>query len=329
MKKVIITGINGQDGSYLSEYLSEKGLRVFGLIRRNSSHLYQTSRLEHLTKKKKIELIYGDLIDETSIDNVVTKIKPDYLFNLGAQSHVKISFDIPKFTYLANSQGVLNILESVRKNSKKTRIYQASSSEMFGVSVDKDGYQRETTKFDPNSPYGCSKVSAYHLARFYRRAYKMFVANGILFNHESPRRGTNFVTNKIVRTAVRIKLGLEKKLILGNLNSFRDWGHAKDYVKAMYLIIKNNKPDDFVIATGQNYSIQQFCKIVFSKLNLNYKNYITSSQKYFRPGEVPYLKGDASKAMKVLGWKPSYDIYTLIDEMVDYWSNYYNNTKYK
>jgi GDPmannose 4,6-dehydratase len=221
--------------------------------------------------------------------------------------------------------GVLNILEVIRKNSRNSKFYQASSSEMFGISVDSDGFQRETTRFDPNSPYGCSKVFGYNMVRFYRRAYKIFACNGILFNHESPRRGANFVTNKIVKAAVKIKLNLEKKLYLGNLDAFRDWGHSKDYVDAMHKILNYSKPEDFVISTGQTHSIRDFCKITFQRLGLNYKDYVVQKQKYFRPSEVKYLRGDSKKAKKLLGWKPKYTLEKLIEEMTNYWLDYYKN----
>lgn len=321
MKKAFITGINGQDGSYLSELLLKKGYKVYGIVRRNSYLENQTTRLDDISKK--LELTYGDVLDETSLEKIIRSIKPDEIYNLAAQSHVRISFEIPKFTTETNALGVLNMLEVIRKNSKNSKFYQASSSEMFGISVDSDGFQRETTRFDPNSPYGCSKVFGYNLVRFYRRAYKIFACNGILFNHESPRRGANFVTNKIVKAAVKIKLNLEKKLYLGNLDAYRDWGHSKDYVDAMYKILNYSKPEDFVIATGQTHSIRDFCKITFQKLGLNYKDYVVQKEKYFRPSEVKYLRGDSKKAKKLLKWKPKYTLDKLIDEMINYWLNYY------
>jgi GDPmannose 4,6-dehydratase len=321
MKKAFITGINGQDGSYLSELLLKKGYKVYGIVRRNSYLENQTTRLDDISKK--LELTYGDVLDETSLEKIIRSIRPDEIYNLAAQSHVRISFEIPKFTTETNALGVLNILEVIRKNSKNSKFYQASSSEMFGISVDSDGFQRETTRFDPNSPYGCSKVFGYNLVRFYRRAYKIFACNGILFNHESPRRGANFVTNKIVKAAVKIKLNLEKKLYLGNLDAYRDWGHSKDYVDAMYKILNYSKPEDFVIATGQTHSIRDFCKITFQKLDLNYKDYVIQKKKYFRPSEVKYLRGDSKKAKKLLKWKPKYTLDKLIDEMINYWLDYY------
>ena len=323
MKKAFITGINGQDGSYLSELLLKKGYKVYGIVRRNSYLENQTTRLDEISKE--LELTYGDILDETSLEKIIRSVKPDEIYNLAAQSHVRISFEIPKFTAETNAMGVLNMLEVIRKNSRNSKFYQASSSEMFGISVDTDGFQRETTRFDPNSPYGCSKVFGYNMVRFYRRAYKIFACNGILFNHESPRRGANFVTNKIVKAAVKIKLNLEKKLYLGNLDAFRDWGHSKDYVDAMHKILNYSKPEDFVIATGQTYSIRDFCKITFQRLGLNYKDYVVQKQKYFRPSEVKYLRGDSKKAKKLLGWKPKYTLEKLIEEMTNYWLDHYKN----
>jgi len=322
MKKAFITGINGQDGSYLAELLLSKNYKVYGIVRRNSFLENQTTRLDNIYNK--LELSYGDVLDETALEKIINKVKPDEIYNLAAQSHVRISFEIPKFTAQTNAIGVLNVLEAIRKNSRNSKFYQASSSEMFGISVDPDGYQRETTTFDPNSPYGCSKVFGYNLVRYYRRAYNIFACNGILFNHESPRRGSNFVTNKIIKAAVRIKLNLEKKLYLGNLDAFRDWGHSKDYVDAMHKILNYTKADDFVIATGQTHSIRQFCDITFKKLGLNYKNYVIQKKEYYRPSEVKYLRGDSKKARKLLKWKPKYTFAALIDEMTNYWLDYYN-----
>ena len=327
MKKAFITGIGGQDGSYLSEYLINKNYKVYGIIRRNSVVEHQKNRLENLNINKNIELSYGDVEDRTSLDNLLKKIKPDEIYNLAAQSHVRISFDVPEYTIKTNALGVFNMLESLRFNSPKSKFYQASSSEMFGRSVDKNGYQRETTKFEPTSPYGCAKVFAFNLVKHYRHAYKLFCANGILFNHESPRRGSNFVTNKVIKSAVEIKLGIKKKLYMGNLDSFRDWGHAKDYIRAMHLILKHNKPDDFVIATGQTRSIRQLCDVVFNNLNLDYKKYVKQQKKFLRPEELKYLKGDSSKARKVLKWKPEISFEQMINEMTDFWMKYYNDKK--
>ena len=330
MKKAFITGINGQDGSYLAELLLNKNYKVYGIVRRNSFLENQITRLDNIYNK--LELSYGDILDDTALERIIHKIKPDEIYNLAGQSHVRISFEIPKFTAQTNAIGVLNILEAIRKNSRNSKFYQASSSEMFGISVDPDGYQRETTKFDPNSSYGCSKVFGYNLVRYYRRAYNIFACNGILFNHESPRRGSNFVTNKIIKAAVRIKLNLEKKLYLGNLDAFRDWGHSKDYVEAMYRVLNYTKADDFVIATGETYSVRQLCEVAFKKLGLNYKNYVIQKKEYFRPSEVKYLRGDSKKARKLLKWKPKYTFQELVEEMTNYWLDYYNKnnpTKYK
>ena len=320
-KKAFITGIAGQDGSYLAELLLKKNYKVYGILRRNSTVEHQKSRLEHL--EKKIELCYGDLLNESSLHALLKKIKPDEIYNLAAQSHVRVSFEIPQFTIKTNALGVANILEAYRINCPKAKFYQASSSEMFGRSVDKDGYQRETTPFQPTSPYGCAKVFAFNMVKHYRIAYKLFASNGILFNHESPRRGSNFVTNKVIKTAVRIKLGLERNLFLGNIHSFRDWGHSKDYVEAMRLILNNKSADDFVIATGQSRSVKQLTDYVFKKLKLDPKKYIKINKKYFRPEELKYLRGDASKARKILKWKPKYKFEAMLDEMIQFWLDHY------
>ena len=327
MKKAFITGIGGQDGSYLSEYLLNKNYQVYGIIRRNSVVEHQKNRIEDFNINKKIDLAYGDVEDRSCLDNLLKKIKPNEIYNLAAQSHVRISFDIPEYTIKTNALGVFNMLEAFRLNSPKAKFYQASSSEMFGRSVDKNGYQRETTKFEPTSPYGCAKVFAFNLVKHYRFAYKLFCSNGILFNHESPRRGENFVTNKVIKTAVEIKLGLKKKLYLGNLDAFRDWGHSKDYVKAMHLILKHNKADDFVIASGHTRSIRQLCKVVFDNLNLDYRKYVRQQKKFLRPEELKYLKGDASKARKILKWKPEINFEQMVGEMIEFWMNYYKKKK--
>ena len=324
MKKAFITGIAGQDGSYLSELLLKKNYKIYGIIRRNSITEHQRNRIENLQLNKNIELSYGDVEDRSSLDNLIKKIQPDEIYNLAAQSHVRISFDVPEYTIKTNALGVFNVLESFRLNSPKSKFYQASSSEMFGRSVDTDGYQRETTKFEPVSPYGCSKVFGFNLVKHYRNAYKLFCSNGILFNHESPRRGSNFVTSKVIKTAVEIKLGLSDKLYLGNLDSYRDWGHSKDYVKAMHLILKHSKPDDFVIASGYTKSIRELCEIVFSNLDLNYKKYVRQNKKFLRPEELKYLRGDARKARKILKWKPEISFEKMIKEITEFWLNYYN-----
>ena len=321
-KKAFITGIAGQDGSYLSELLLEKNYNVYGIVRRNSITEHQRNRLSHLDNK--IELSYGDLTDKASLDKALSTIKPDEIYNLGAQSHVRVSFEIPQFTFETNAMGVYNILESMKHFSPKSKFYQASSSEMFGRSVAEDGFQRETTKFEPTSPYGCAKVFGYNLTKHYRKAYKLFAVNGILFNHESKRRGSNFVTTKVIKTAIRIKNNLEKKLVLGNIHSSRDWGHSKDYVKAMNLIISQKQPNDYVVATGETRSVYQLCEYVFKKLNLNLKKHIELSEKFMRPEELPYLKGDSSKIRSELKWKPEYSFENLIDEMIDFWQENYD-----
>jgi GDPmannose 4,6-dehydratase len=323
MKKALITGINGQDGSYLAEFLLEKGYEVHGTLKRNSVAENQTSRLDHIFGK--VHLHYADLTDLSSLIFVLQQVMPDEVYNLAAQSHVRISFDQPIYTANATGLGVLNMIEAVKLVNKDIKIYQASSSEMFGNSIDDDGFQRETTPLIPVSPYGCSKVFGYNIARNYRNSYGMYISNGILFNHESPRRGSNFVTNKVAKTAVEIKLGMRDKLALGNLNATRDWGHAKDYVEAMWMILQLDQPDDFVCATGISHSVQDLVEFVFKKLDLDWKKYITVDEKYLRPEELEDLKGDSSKLREATGWKPKYTFEEMMDEMVDYWLGYYDN----
>ena len=317
-KKALITGINGQDGSYLAELLLEKGYEVYGTLKRNSVAENQTSRLEKIFSE--VKLHYADLTDMSSLIYVTQQIQPDEVYNLAAQSHVRISFDQPLYTANVTGIGTLNLLEAVRLVKPDIRVYQASSSEMFGNSIDSDGYQRETTPMNPVSPYGCAKVFSYNICRNYRHSYNMFISNGILFNHESPRRGTNFVTNKVCKEAVKIKLGLSKELALGNLTATRDWGHAKDYVKAMWLILQQDIPGDFVCATGISHSVSQLCDYVFSSLGLDWKEYVVQQDKFLRPEELHNLKGDPSK-IRALGWKPEYTFESMIDEMVEYWMN--------
>ena len=321
-KKAFITGINGQDGSYLAEYLLEKEYEVYGIVRRNSIAEHQESRIDHLIGNG-VETEYGDLLDVSSLEKMIRSIKPDEIYNIAAQSHVRISMEIPQFTVQTNALGVLNILEAYKNNYPRARFYQASSSEMFGRSVDEDGYQRETTRMSPTSPYGCSKVFGYNIVKHYRNAYKLFAVNGILFNHESPRRGSNFVTNKVVKAAVRIKKGLQNKLLLGNLEAYRDWGHSKDYVRAMHMIINHSKPDDFVCATGVTNSVGDMCNYVFNKLELDYKEYVAQDPKFLRAEELDYLKGDSSKLRKTLNWEPHYTFEMLMDEMIEHWLNIY------
>jgi GDPmannose 4,6-dehydratase len=316
-KKALITGIAGQDGSYLSELLLEKDYEVHGIIRRSSVAENQDSRLRHLTGK--ITTHYGDLLDYPSLSRIVQEVQPDEIYNLGAMSHVRVSYDMPSFTIQTNALGVLNILEVYRTTVPHAGFYQASSSEMFGNSVDADGVQRLTTPMNPVSPYGCAKVMGYNLVRHYRHAYQLHACNGILFNHESPRRGTNFVTNKVVKTAVEIKKGLKDKLELGNLDSFRDWGHSKDYVRAMHLILNHHTPEEFIVATGETHSVRDLVETVFNKLDMNYEDYVVQNPKYMRPEELKYLKGDASKSREILGWEPEYTFSSMLDEMIERW----------
>ena len=323
-KKAFITGIGGQDGSYLAEYLLDLGYKVYGIVRRNSTPEHQQSRLDNIRNHPNLHVSYGDLLDISGIERLLSQIKPDEIYNIAAQSHVRISFEIPQFTVQTNALGVVNILEAMKNNCPQAKFYQASSSEMFGSAVDEDGYQRETTRMNPVSPYGCAKVFGYNIVRNYRNAYKLHLSNGILFNHESPRRGSNFVTNKVVKAAVRIKLGLQKELELGNLDAYRDWGHSKDYVKAMHLILQQSDPGDWVVATGKTRSVRDMCKYVFEKLDLNYKDYVIQNQKFLRPEELKYLKGDSTR-IRELGWEPEYTFESMMDEMVEFWLNHYKN----
>lgn len=318
-KTALITGLAGQDGSYLAELLVSKGYLVHGLVRRNSVPEHQESRVDHLGNT--VQAHYSDLLDRGSLARIIDKIEPDEVYNLGAQSHVRISFEVPDFTASTNALGPLAVLETLRSLGAQSRFYQASSSEMFGDSVDTDGFQRETTPMHPVSPYGCSKLFGYHITRNYRKSYGMFATNGILFNHESPRRGSNFVTSKIVKTAVEIKLGRKSELVLGNLDSHRDWGHSKDYVRAMHLILNHHEPDDFVIATGETRTVRDFLEIVFSMLEMNYLEFVRQDPKYLRPEELPFLRGDASKAKKALKWEPEISFENLVHEMVEEWFN--------
>ena len=320
-KIALITGINGQDGSYLCEFLLEKGYEVHGTLKRNSVAENQTARLDDIFNE--INLHYADLTDLSSLISVIQKVNPDEIYNLAAQSHVRISFDQPLYTANVTGIGTLNLLEAVKLIKPSIKIYQASSSEMFGNTIDDDGYQRETTQMNPVSPYGCAKVFSYNICRNYRNSYNMFISNGILFNHESPRRGTNFVTNKVCKEAVKIKLGLSDKLVLGNLNATRDWGHAKDYVKAMWLILQEETPDDFVCSTGISHSVLDLVEYVFSKLGMNWEDYVVTSEKFHRPEELHNLKGDSSKLRKITSWSPEYTFETMLDEMVEYWIDYY------
>ena len=322
MKKALITGINGQDGSYLAEFLLSMGYEVHGILRRNSVSENQTARLTSCYEQ--LNLHYGDLTDLSSLIDIAQKVQPDELYNLAAQSHVRISFDVPVQTAAVTGLGVLNVLEACKLVCPEVKIYQASSSEMFGNCIDEDGFQRETTAMLPVSPYGCAKVFAYNICRNYRNAYDMFICNGILFNHESPRRGSNFVTEKIVKGACEIKAGKETELLLGNLEARRDWGHAKDYVKAMWMMIQDDKPDDYVCATGISHSVRDVCEIVFESLDMDYKDYVKINERYVRPEELNDLKGDSTKIREKLNWSPKYTFESMMDEMVSVKLQEYN-----
>lgn len=323
MKNALITGITGQDGSYLTELLLEKGYKVHGIIRRSSS--FNTERIDHLYQdphdtETKLFLHYGDLSDGTVLRRILEEVKPDEVYNLGAQSHVKVSFEEPEYTADVDALGTLRILEAVRdyrdRTSHNVKFYQACSSEMFGKVIETP--QKETTPFYPRSPYAVAKVFGYWQVVNYREAYGLFAVNGILFNHESPRRGETFVTRKITRAATRIKLGLQDKLYLGNLDAKRDWGFAGDYVEAMWLMMQQNNPDDYVIATGKTYSVREFVEKVFNRLELDWQKYVEIDPRYFRPTEVDLLLGDPSKARKALKWKPRADIDKLVKMMVEH-----------
>ena len=320
MKKALITGITGQDGSYLAELLLDNGYEVHGIVRRAST--FNTSRLDHLYKDPLVDdtrlfLHYGDLADATQLVKLLYKLQPDEIYNLGAQSHVRVSFDIPEYTGDVTGVGAVRILEAIKEAGlvEKVRFYQASSSEMFGMVQEVP--QVETTPFWPRSPYACAKMYAHWLTVNYRESYGLHASSGILFNHESPRRGETFVTRKITRAATRIKLGLQKKLILGNLDSKRDWGYAKEYVEAMWLMLQQDEPGDYVIATNETHTVREFLEETFSYLELDYQEFVGFDQKYERPAEVDLLIGDATKAEKKLGWKPKVGFKELVTIMVD------------
>lgn len=318
MLKALLTGIAGQDGSYLAELLLSEGYSVSGIIRRNSTPEHQESRIHHL--EDQLDLHYGDVTDLGSLCQIIQKTEPDLIFNLAAQSHVRISFDVPSFTHNVNAVGAFNVFEAVRLVCPSVRIYQASSSEMFGTSIDSDGFQREKTKMLPSSPYGIAKLAAYHMARTYRDSYGLFISNGILFNHESPRRGSNFVTTKVIKGALRIKMGVTNFLDLGNLDSYRDWGHSQDYVRAMNMILRHSTPDDFVVATGETHSIRDLCDLVFTSLGLSWEEHVRFDSRLLRPKEVPRLRGDSTKIRESIGWKPTYSFEALINEMINFWT---------
>ena len=318
MKKALITGITGQDGSYLAELLLEKGYEIHGIIRRAST--FNTGRIDHLYKDPHINdvrlfLHYGDIADSTNLIKLLYRIKPEEVYHLAAQSHVRVSFDIPEYTGDVTALSTIRLLEAIRETGVDSKFYQASSSEMFGKVLEVP--QRETTPFYPRSPYGAAKVYAYWATVNYRESYNLFACNGILFNHESPRRGETFVTRKITRAVARIKAGLQSKLYLGNLDAQRDWGYAKEYVEAMWLMLQQDKPEDYVIATGETHSVRDFLTEAFSYAGLDWQKYVELDEKYLRPAEVDMLVGDASKARDVLGWQPSTNFKDLVRLMVD------------
>lgn len=318
MKRALITGITGQDGSYLAELLLGKGYEVYGIIRRSSS--FNTGRIDpiyqdpHVTDAK-LRLVYGDLNDASSLNKLIRTIQPDEIYNLGAQSHVRVSFDIPEYTAEVTGLGTIRLLEAIRESGVKTKFYQASSSEMFGKVLEVP--QRETTPFYPRSPYGAAKVYGHWITVNYREAYNLFACSGILFNHESPRRGETFVTRKITKAAARIKLGLQQDLFLGNLEAKRDWGFAGDYVEAMWLMLQQPAPDDYVIATGETHTVKEFLDVVFEHVGLEWKRYVKIDPRYYRPTEVDLLIGDASHAKKTLGWEPKVRFKELAVMMVE------------
>ena len=318
--KALVTGITGQDGSYLAEFLLSKGYEVHGMVRRSS--LFNTDRIDHLYvdphKQSKLHLHYGDLSDAGAMRNLLDEIQPDEVYNLGAQSHVRVSFDQPEYTVDVTAVGVIRLLEAIRTymkhSGRQIRFYQAGSSEMFGSAKPR---QHEGTRFEPRSPYACAKVFAHYQVVNHRESYGLFACNGILFNHESPRRGETFVTRKITRAATRIKLGLQDKLFLGNLDAKRDWGFAGDYVEAMWRMLQQDKPDDYVVATGESISIKDFLKLVFQRLDLDWEKFVEIDPRYFRPAEVDHLEGDPGKGRRILGWEPKTDIRMLAAMMVD------------
>ena len=318
-KRALITGITGQDGSFLTELLLEKGYEVFGIIRRSSS--FNTARIDHLYRDPheqdtRLRLFFGDLNDSSSLNTIIRQTQPDEIYNLGAQSHVRVSFDVPEYTAEVTALGTVRLLEGIREIGIQPKFYQASSSELFGKVVETP--QNEQTPFYPRSPYGCAKAYAYHITVNYREAYGLFACNGILFNHESERRGETFVSRKITRAATRIKLGMQKKLYLGNLDARRDWGYAADYVEAMWLMMQAEKPDDYVIATGVTHSVREFLDATFGYLDLDWNQYVEIDPRYYRPAEVDLLQGDPSKARRELGWEPRVSFQEMVKLMVDH-----------
>ncbi len=317
-KRALITGITGQDGSYLTELLLGQGYEVYGIIRRSSS--FNTDRIDHLYQdphesETRLRLLFGDLNDSSSLNTILRRVQPDEIYNLGAQSHVRVSFDVPEYTAEVTGVGVVRILEAIRETGIRPRFYQASSSEIFGKVLEVP--QNEKTPFYPRSPYGCAKAYGYYITQNYRESYDLFACNGILFNHESPRRGETFVSRKITRAATRIKLGLQEKLYLGNLDARRDWGHAMDYVRAMWLMIQADEPGDYVIATGECHSVRDFLDHAFGYLDLDWSDYVEIDPRYYRPAEVDLLIGDFSKARRVLGWEPTITFAEMVRMMID------------
>jgi GDPmannose 4,6-dehydratase len=316
-RRALITGITGQDGSYLTELLLDKGYEVYGVIRRSST--FNTDRIDHLyqdphQKGTRLRLLYGDLNDSSSLNTILRQVEPDEIYNLGAQSHVRVSFDVPEYTGEVTGLGTVRLLEAIREVGIQPKFYQASSSELYGKVAETP--QKESTPFYPRSPYGCAKAYAYYITVNYRESYGLFACNGILFNHESERRGETFVSRKITRAAGRIKMGLQKKLYLGNLDARRDWGHARDYVEAMWLMMMVDEPDDYVIATGETHSVRDFLDLAFGRLDLDWKEFVEVDPRYYRPAEVEVLQGDATKARTKLGWQPKVTFRELVALMV-------------
>jgi GDPmannose 4,6-dehydratase len=317
-KRALITGITGQDGSYLAEFLLRRDYSVYGLIRRSSS--FNTSRIDHIYEdphepNPRLRLIYGDLNDGSSLNKILRDVEPDEIYNLGAQSHVMVSFDVPEYTGEVTGLGTARLLEAIRETKIQPKFYQASSSELYGLAQETP--QKETTPFYPRSPYGCAKAYAFYMVRNYREAYGLYACNGILFNHESPRRGETFVSRKITRAATRIKVGLQEKLFLGNLEARRDWGYAPEYVEAMWLMLQHEKPDDYVIATGETHSVKEFVEETFQLLGMDWRKHVEIDPRYVRPTEVDVLLGDYSKAKKELKWKPKVAFKDLVRIMVE------------